>query len=57
VTGGLRFDRISVGAVGFHGCGVTPAGAAYCWGKNNSGELGDGTMTDRNAPVRVKNPA
>jgi alpha-tubulin suppressor-like RCC1 family protein len=57
VTGGLRFARISVGAVGSHGCGVTAAGAVYCWGRNNSGELGDGTTADRNAPVRVKNPA
>ena len=57
VSGGLRFDRISVGAVGSHGCAVTAAGVAYCWGKNNSGELGDGTMTDRTVPVRVKPPA
>jgi alpha-tubulin suppressor-like RCC1 family protein len=53
----LRFDRINVGAVASHTCAITAAGVAYCWGKNNSGELGDGTSTDRNVPVKVKSPA
>jgi alpha-tubulin suppressor-like RCC1 family protein len=30
VAGGLRFRQISAGAL--HSCGVTTAGAAYCWG-------------------------
>src|SRR2546425_7819958 len=32
VTGGLTFSAVSDG--GNHTCGVTPAGAAYCWGGN-----------------------
>lgn len=27
-----------------HSCGVTPAGAGYCWGSNGSGRLGDGSL-------------
>ena len=34
-------------------CGLTTAGAAYCWGENGLGELGDGTEVDRSTPVPV----
>jgi len=32
---------------------LTSRGAAYCWGRNDDGELGDGTSTSRRAPVPV----
>jgi alpha-tubulin suppressor-like RCC1 family protein len=34
-------------------CAVV-SGAAYCWGYNYSGQLGDNTTDTRNAPVPVK---
>ena len=45
------FARVSAG--GAHTCGVTAGGAAYCWGYNGDGELGDGTTTNRLSPVLV----
>ena len=52
--GGIAFASISVS--GDHICGVTAAGAIYCWGGNWWGELGDGTTTQRTTPVRVVQP-
>lgn len=51
VSGALTFVSISAG--GAHTCGVTADGSIYCWGGNAIGQLGDGTQTDRGAPVRV----
>lgn len=36
-------------------CAIS-AGDAYCWGKNDDGELGDGTTTPSSSPVRVAAP-
>jgi alpha-tubulin suppressor-like RCC1 family protein len=52
VAGGLRLQSVSVG--GDHACGLTPSKAAYCWGSNDAGQLGDGTTTlIRAEPVAV----
>lgn len=44
---------LSVTSGGAHTCGVTDAGTAYCWGLNDHGQLGDGTTSERTAPVLV----
>jgi alpha-tubulin suppressor-like RCC1 family protein len=51
VSGGLNFSRLFAGSQ--HTCGLTVAGAAYCWGRNSRGELGDGSTTDRLVPTPV----
>jgi signal peptidase I len=34
-------------------CASLTSGAAYCWGRNDKGQLGDNTTTDRTVPTRV----
>ena len=53
VGGGTALTFASVTAAGVHTCGLTSAGAAYCWGYNPYGELGDNTTTWRSTPVAV----
>jgi alpha-tubulin suppressor-like RCC1 family protein len=51
VSGGLEFAQISTG--GFHTCGITSAGEAWCWGMGWDGELGDGNFSSSATPVAV----
>lgn len=43
----------SVAAGGWSTCGTTATGTAYCWGDNAFGQVGDGTITNRNQPTAV----
>lgn len=60
VAGGLTFTQLDVGAGsnvdGFHdgfACAIVPGGAAYCWGRNDFGQLGTGSNGDTMEPVLV----
>lgn len=45
------FTAVSAGLL--HSCGLVGDGAAYCWGFNENGQLGDGSRRDRTTPVPV----
>lgn len=51
VAGAPAFD--SIAGSGLVACGLTHAGAAWCWGRNAYGEVGDGTTAIRSVPTLV----
>ncbi|KJY52025.1 RCC1 repeat domain protein, 2 domains [Bifidobacterium kimbladii] len=50
------FTYLQVSAGASHSLALGSDGNVYAWGSNGSGRLGDGTTTERHAPVRVKTP-
>jgi alpha-tubulin suppressor-like RCC1 family protein len=52
LSGNTAFVQLSSG--GIHACGLTADGLAYCWGRDNYGQLGnDGGATDIQSPSAV----
>lgn len=51
VPGNVAFASINSGREVF--CGLTSGGAAYCWGRNEHGTLGDGSPINVVAPAAV----
>lgn len=52
VTGAsVVWDSFTVGED--HTCAIRSDGSLWCWGENDSGQLGDGTLADRSSPTRV----
>ena len=51
VAGGLSF--VARGAGVDHTCGITTAGDAYCWGSNEAGKLGNGSVLPAFTPQAV----
>jgi alpha-tubulin suppressor-like RCC1 family protein len=51
VDSGLAWSDVTVGRD--HACALRIGGQTWCWGANDSGQLGDGSFTERHSPVRV----
>ena len=50
---GTASDWASVSTSWFHTCATRLTGTLWCWGLNDRGQLGDGTVRLRGRPVRV----
>ncbi|MEU7023836.1 Ig-like domain repeat protein [Streptomyces sp. NPDC046203] len=48
---GTQVTDLAAGAG--HSLALTSTGSVYAWGLNGSGQLGDGTTTDRHTPVQI----
>lgn len=51
--GGAPAIFTSISAGYRHTCALVPGGTAFCWGNNDSAQLGDGTRGSANTPVPV----
>lgn len=52
--GGQRIGLLSENTGSYHACGTLEAtGELYCWGENNNGQLGNGTPSREELPVKV----
>ena len=52
VTGGQVFTKVRTSLAGT-ACGLTSTYYVYCWGRNDHGQVGDSTMTDRTVPTQL----
>jgi alpha-tubulin suppressor-like RCC1 family protein len=51
IASGLEFSTLSAGDS--YSCAVASGGIGYCWGRNDSGQLGDGSRQHRSTPVAI----
>jgi alpha-tubulin suppressor-like RCC1 family protein len=53
VSGGIEFSLVIAGGFIGHTCALASGGAAYCWGENSVGQVGDKSTDDRLEPAHV----
>jgi alpha-tubulin suppressor-like RCC1 family protein len=52
-VGVLTSVSVLLAGSGNHNCVIRTGNALWCWGRNNNGQLGDNSTTDRRVPVQV----
>lgn len=55
VATNVHFRQLAAGAA--HTCGLTADGQAWCWGRNDAGQLGIGSTRDASRPTPVQTGA
>tara|TARA_B100000161_G_scaffold178132_1_gene128165 strand:- start:5878 stop:7818 length:1941 start_codon:yes stop_codon:yes gene_type:complete len=50
-TGLTNIYHVSLG--GYHTCAIKDDNSLWCWGKNNYGQLGDGSTTTTHTPLQI----
>lgn len=53
-AGTMCNNPVSIAGGYHHHCAVMQNGDVYCWGRNEKGELGDGTLASKAVPTKVK---
>ena len=57
ITGATNWIKISTNSQNSesHTFGIKSDATLWSWGKNNGGQLGDGTTTDKLTPIKIGN--
>jgi alpha-tubulin suppressor-like RCC1 family protein len=55
VGGAASTSVLMIAGGGRNTCAVLANGTVKCWGSNDAGQLGDGTLTPSSVPVGVEN--
>lgn len=53
ISGESGLNPVQMDAGGNTTCAITNTAHVVCWGRNNHGQLGDGTLVDRSIPLQV----